>query len=395
VNPSEFVSTFLESVGQRQQVELYLRIFQKLPKQSFAVVATEPQLLRHATGVVVEALRFLSELDLRVTLALGLLGDSGPAVSTVHARLQQAGVPSSIVPLDPKGRADALGSQLRDGGSAIIDLRQHQKEERADVLAGLLSALGTRKFVVLRSRGGLGPHQPGRIVLTAPHTLLTHSSGISVVNLTTDLEGLLASRHLGRGEADLLRVIAKLHGAFPNLLTSVTSPFDLIRELFTVKGRGTLLKTGSTITRHEDFHGVDQGAIARLIEETFGKPLRIGLETLSPVHVFREQHSRGVALIQSDQPADYLSKFAVSPVARGEGIGRDLWEAVLARHPSLYWRVDPKNPIADWYARECDGLQRTEHWIVFWRGVDRHRIPELIERACSRPSDFGPAPVEV
>jgi acetylglutamate kinase len=94
--------------------------------------------------------------------------------------------------------------------------------------------------------------------------------------------------------------------------------------------------------------------------------------------------------VQAGRGADYLSKFAVSHVAQGEGIGRDLWEAVTAQHDALYWRADPKNPIAEWYARECDGMQRTRDWTVFWRGVDADRIPSLIEDARARPNDFQP-----
>lgn len=388
MNPSDFVSTFLESVGQRQDVDLYLRIFQKLPKESFAVVAMEPQLLGNASGVVAESLRFLSELDLRVTVALGLLGDNGPAASTVLERLKQAAVPCSVIPLAHGAPQVALREQLRDHGSALIDLRERPKDERADLLGTLLVELGTRKLVILRSRGGFGPHQRGRLPLDPRHSLLTHSSGISVINLTTDLERLLHGRHLGRGEADLLRMLGKLHGSYPPLLTSVTSPFHLIQELFTVKGAGTLVKTGSTIAEHSEVAELDAARLKSLIEETFQKPLRVDLGGIRPVRVYLEQGYRGVALVQPGEPADYLSKFAVSPVAQGEGIGRDLWEAVIARHHALYWRANPKNPIADWYARECDGMQRTERWVVYWRGVEGRYIPGLIDAACARPSDF-------
>lgn len=392
MNPSEFVSTFLDSVGQKQHVELYLRIFRELPKESFAVVAPEASLLRHASGTVVEALRFLSELDLRVTVAMGLLGDAGPLASTITARLNAASAPFAELPLPDASGADALRTHLRERGNALVDLRALPREARADALGRMLVALGTRKLVVLRSRGGLGPHQHGRLPLDARHALLTHPSGISVVNLTTDLERL-STRHLARGEAKLLRVIAALHAAFPPLLTSVTSPFHLIHELFTVKGAGTLIKTGSTISHHDGFAALDVARLVRLIEDTFGKRLSVDLARLETSTVYLEQHYRGVAVVCAGKEADYLSKFAVSPVAQGEGIGRDLWEVLSARHPALFWRASPDNPIADWYARECDGLQRGPDWIVYWRGVDSATIPKLIEEARARPHDFHPKEV--
>jgi acetylglutamate kinase len=388
MNPSDFVSTFLDSVGQKQHVQLYLRIFRQLPKESFAVVAPEPQLLRHASGVVVEALRFLSDLELRVTLAIGLLGDSGPPAATVAARLNAARAPFALLPLPAENSAHALKEHLRDQGNALLDLRELPKEARADALGTLLDELGTRKLVVLRSRGGLGPHQHGRVSLDAGHSLLTDPSGISVVNLTTDLERL-STRHLGRAEADLLRVIARLHAKFPPLLTSVTSPFHLIQELFTVKGAGTLIKTGSTISEYDDFSELDVPRLVGLVETTFGRPLSVDLTSV-PARVYLEQQYRGVAIVSAGTGADYLSKFAVSPVAQGEGIGRDLWEALTVRHPALYWRSSPDNPIADWYARECDGLHRDGDWVVYWRGVNSASIPSLIDDARARPHDFHP-----
>jgi hypothetical protein len=393
-SPSDFVSTFLESVGRQQDVDLYLRIFRQLPKESFAVVAAEPAVLRHAAGVVVEALRFLSELDLHVTLAVGLLGDGGPANGAVLKKLADAEIPCEHIPLGDPASSERLQQKLQSGGSALIDLRELPQSERKGTLGTLLQHLATRKLVVLRSRGGLGPHKTGQLQLTRGHTLLTRDSGISVVNLTTDLESLLLGKHLGRGESELLRTLAALHGSYPSLLTSVTSPFHLISELFTVKGAGTLLKTGSTITRAEDFSEVDIGRLSQLISETFGKHLKPQFAEEKPLAVYLEQNYRGAAVLHQGQGATYLSKFAVSRLAQGEGIGRDLWEALTLDHPALYWRADPKNPIVDWYARECDGMQRTQDWIVYWRGVSEGQIPDLIKDASSRKLDFLPPELE-
>jgi hypothetical protein len=309
----------------------------------------------------------------------------------VVARLNAAQAPFAELALPRDGQAEPLRRHLCEQGNALLDLRVLPREARADALSTLLVALGTRKLVVLRSRGGLGPHQHGRLTLDARHSLLTHPSGISVVNLTTDLERL-STRHLGRGEADLLRIVAKLHTSFPPLLTSVTSPFHLIQELFTVKGAGTLIKTGSTIEHHDGFAQLDVARVTRLVEDTFGRALCIDLRAAVPASVYLEQQYRGVAIVSPGTSADYLSKFAVSSVAQGEGIGRDLWEALTAGHPALYWRASPDNPIADWYARECDGLQRNQDWIVYWRGVDSAAIPTLIEDARKRPHDFQPRP---
>lgn len=388
--PSDFVSMFLESVGRRQDVDLYLRIFRELPKERFAVVATEPALLRHATFAVVDALRFLSELDLRVTLTLGLLGDGGPERDTVLRELDDAGVPCDAVDVagDAAEAGGRLRRQLRSNGSALVDLRSLAPAERHVRLSELLPELGTRKLVVLRSRGGLGPHQGGSIALGAGHAVLTQDSGISVINLTTDLVKLVAGDHLLPDEADLVQKLAQLHTSFPQLLTSVTSPFALVQELFTVKGAGTLLKTGSTINRCTNYGQLDVERLLSLMSSTFERTIDPAFVEQPPLGIYLEQSYRGAAVIRAGSGAAYLSKFAVSQVAQGEGIGRDLWEAVTLDHPALYWRASSKNPITEWYARECDGLHRRADWTVYWRGVEPALVPRLIEDASSRPSDF-------
>ena len=96
-------------------------------------------------------------------------------------------------------------------------------------------------------------------------------------------------------------------------------------------------------------------------------------------------------MVCASAPVPYLSKFAVEPEAQGEGMGRDLWEAISRDYPALYWRGRPENPIASWYASVCDGMVRLPEWIVYWRGVETARIPEVIEAARARPPDFSPA----
>jgi acetylglutamate synthase len=86
----------------------------------------------------------------------------------------------------------------------------------------------------------------------------------------------------------------------------------------------------------------------------------------------------------------YLTKFAVDRVAQGEGMGRDLWEALVRDHPALYWRSRAENPITSWYAGLCDGLMRVGGWIAFWRGIAPADVPRLIDDALKRPEDFGP-----
>ena len=86
--------------------------------------------------------------------------------------------------------------------------------------------------------------------------------------------------------------------------------------------------------------------------------------------------------------SSFLTKFAVERAAQGEGVGRDLWQALSRDLPSVYWRGRPDNPIAEWYSTLCDGMSRAGPWVVYWRGIEVANIPSIIEEARRRADDF-------
>jgi acetylglutamate kinase len=168
----------------------------------------------------------------------------------------------------------------------------------------------------------------------------------------------------------------------------VASPLNLLAELFTVKGAGTLIKAGTTIERRASYADVDPVRLVALLESSFGRRLEREFLTRSPLAIYLEASYRGAAILHPSPIAPFLSKFAVEPVAQGEGIGQDLWQAIIRDHAAVYWRSRPENPIASWYARICDGMVRMPSWHVFWRGVAMLDVPRMVEQALAQPSDF-------
>ena len=88
----------------------------------------------------------------------------------------------------------------------------------------------------------------------------------------------------------------------------------------------------------------------------------------------------------------YLSKFAVTMEARGEGVGGDLWRAMKNDYQSLFWRSRTSNPITAWYREQSDGWHKVNidgvGWAVLWRGFEPRLIPDLIEYCQNTPPDF-------
>src|SRR5262249_19870689 len=115
-------------------------------------------------------------------------------------------------------------------------------DERFGKLTAFLTRLQTRKLIFLHRPGGL--RQNGALV--------------PLINLSTEFQSVRDSRELSRKERALLVQSHRLVFSVPHkLVVTITSPLNLLRELFTVKGAGTLLRKGAAIVRSPSFAEVD------------------------------------------------------------------------------------------------------------------------------------------
>jgi bifunctional N-acetylglutamate synthase/kinase len=216
---------------------------------------------------------------------------------------------------------------------------------------------------------------------------------VSLLDVTSELDDFLRPGVLPATQRKLLRQVARILQRVPQPLTvSVTSPLDLLRELFTVKGAGTLLRRGARVVRHDGFAGLSLDRLVALVEEAFGRPLVPDFAERPTLAIYLADDYRGAAIVTDAPLGPYLSKFAVDVGARGEGIGRDLWRAMAADYPRLFWRSRPANPITAWYRENCDGLQRISSrsgdWTVLWRGLAPSEIPDAIAYCRDLAPDF-------
>jgi hypothetical protein len=389
---AEAVLTFLESVGRRSEAELYLKLFRRLPKPSFALVAADYLVVRHALGSLVEHIEFLAQLGLAAPVSVGLFNpDSAErGARKLGEALPAKGIAVRSHDIDEPGLAAKLTHELSSGEWPVLKFSPrpgaHPRERFAE-LGRVARALSSRKVVVLRQRGPIVLREDS---IAAPAGVVDDAGLLSVLNLRTDLETLLESNLLRQDDAKLAELAQVLltEAGDPRLTVSVTSPLTLLRELFTVKGDGTLIKAGAEVKRVNSFAELDRERLRTLLERSFGRKLKPEFLARPPLAVYVEANYRGAAIVEPTPTAPYLTKFAVEPLAQGEGIGNDLWRALVRDHASVVWRARPSNPIGAWYASQCDGLQRLDRWHVFWRGLEPAAIPRAIEEALSRPGDF-------
>ncbi|MDP9036361.1 MAG: hypothetical protein M3O50_16290 [Myxococcota bacterium] len=384
----EIIQRFLESVGQKADVDLYLRLFRSQDKEGFALIVADAQIVRTALDPFHFDLRILAGLGLCPVVLLGLFDakDADRQAALVQEWLVEDQVPARI--LSPPGRMDAgtldgAREAVRASVIPIVSLESaadRSTDARFNLLSTLAAGLGTRKVVFLSTSPGL--EREG-----APH--------ISVVNLGADYDRLLGTKgQLAPRHYTLLRQARDLLDEVPQRMTiAVVNPLSLLRELFTVGGAGTLIRKGSRVESHLGFAGVDVPRLRALIESAFGRMLRPDALERGVERIFVEESYRGAVLLQPSPVAPYLSKFAVERMAQGEGIGSDIWSTMVDLYPRFFWRARPENPITPWYAKQCDGLARFPRWHVFWRSMPTERIPAAIEYALAQPVDFeSPTP---
>jgi acetylglutamate kinase len=375
----EIIQRFLESVGQKADVDLYLKLFRSQRKESFAILAAGAPVVRSALEQVHFDLRILTGLGLAPVVLLGLMEpkDADAQAERVRAWLVEDGVAARIVTSGAKldgAVVDAVRAAIAAGEVPLVTLeaaKDAPTDARFGLLAELAQTLETRKVVFLSRRRGLG------------------ATPVSIVNLTNDYERLMAPGALTRGQAQLLKQVKLLLDRVPHRMSAtVVNPLQLLRELFTVTGAGTLIRKGSRIDARASWDGLDQIRARTLFESAFGRPLRAGFFSAPVERVYLEENYQGIAVVRATPVAPYLTKFAVDRQAQGEGIGTELWSLLARDFPTFYWRSRPTNPITPWYAKQCDGLARFAEWHVFWRGLPTASIAPAIEQALAAPVDL-------
>lgn len=379
---AEHLLRFLGSLGQRSEAELYLRTYRALPPGRFAMILPTRGVLDDHCGTFSEQLKFLTELGLFPTVVVGALTEVSDAlVEDLRASLRELGVDSRL------GDAPCVGPAQRPAWIDIVRMNPDSE----DRLSHITSKVAPRKTLFLRRAGGLGVGLNSRIELSPGHFLPTSEMGISSISLRNDSAELRGLGVLSEPDERCLagcQSILEAPGADPKATVSVASPLSILRELFTVRGAGTLVKLGSAITCYSSMFGLDHQRLRSLIEQSFGRTTKDELFLRKPLRIYLETEYRGMALLEPGRGAPFLSKFAVLPIAQGEGLGQDLWWSMAKETPRFYLRARPNNPIINWYATVCDGMFRAGEWNVYWKGIAPHAIQEVIEDALSRPQDF-------
>jgi acetylglutamate synthase len=144
----------------------------------------------------------------------------------------------------------------------------------------------------------------------------------------------------------------------------------------------------SHLKLHAGFGGLDVARLKGLLEASFGKELAPHYFSRPAEMVILEEGYLGLAIMKRVAGVPYLDKFAVSPEARGLGLGREIWDRMKGEYDSVIWRAASGNPVNCWYSKNSDGSERSGKWTVFWSGVEEGKAREMVTLIASIPETF-------
>ena len=370
----------LMAIGSAKEAEFYTKIFQDQRPEKFALIVIDPRCLRNPLlEALISDLKILSDLSLTPILLVGAIDD---ARASDHNRT------------NVRFQAERLCRELESAGIKNNKLNCASYE----FSQGVLKIARARRFPVLElTETGTGLNlqnivtkfEPAKVIFLQPSGGFSiKGQRLPVVNID-QIDDYVQTAVLTGGQKNFIKTVQKLAGTTSHHCTYViASPLNLLAELFTVKGSGTMLRRGAKVTCRTSYRGISKAKLKTSIEGAFNRKLVSDYLKRSMSTLCLEQNYRGGALMTQLAGIDYLSKFWVTQEAQGEGIASDIWQALEANSSAFFWRARKSNPFNNWYMKMCDGMQVSGEWRVFWKGLHAPEIPGAILAAANAPIDF-------
>lgn len=430
------VRRLLDGMAEGKEVRAYLKRFSELERPRFAIIKIGGGVLAQSRAEVASSLAFLQMLGLTPIVVHGAgpqlddaLGAAGVASERVDGLRVTPDAAMRVVAEVTRAESLALARAVEaEGGAAWPVLNGAIRAAAVDGerlgrvgrpvgadRAAIDAAIASGRIPIIPSLGETEDgrllnvnadaavqalaqaFQPSKVIFLTPTGGLLDADGdiVSVIHLAVDYDALMGADWVQGGMRLKLREIARLLDCLPAAASvAITRPEDLARELFTHGGSGTLIRRGEPLAESTSKDGLDAGAFQDLIETAFARPLRPDWwRSLDVARVVYGVSMRAAAVLtRFDGDLLYLDKFAVLDEARGEGLGKAVWNRVAAAAPELIWRARAGNGFNSFYWREADGGAHVGPWTVFWRGGhDWAAIGERIRKVAALPESFEAA----
>lgn len=365
------IRLFLDSIGRRDEYEFYLDKFHGSYTAAFAILCP----MRAGFEEAVPAFTFDLDTLLRLELFPVILLHGSPAGEMLELLLREEHQ-YAVCRLPAQG-----GRWMADDVDKAVAFLADCRNRRH---TGIIFAPDSPLEDALRV---LTPQIARRVHIIRPGGPLKTAAGESLPFYYTSRSDRPV---LAEEDQSLAELAERLLNGCSGLHISVATPWNLMEELFTVKGAGCVIRKGSVIDRYSDMALVDRERLLLLLESSFGRKVKNPAFLDAVQEVYVERNYAGAALLEKTPAGAYLSKFAVGVEARGAGLAQEIWQAMLDDHSSLFWRARSTNPINQWYEKQSDGYFKAGAWRVFWRGIRAENVSDIIRRCLERAEDFEP-----
>ncbi|MFH1357496.1 MAG: GNAT family N-acetyltransferase [bacterium] len=372
--PQDLVLRFMHSVGHKKDAAFYLNLFTKTKPENFAIIVLEEDILRDDLDAIIFEIRYLMRLPLYPVVLIRSADDVIENLE-IDSYFRKAKIAFNILSdsHDNQEKLNFIKDKIKRRELPL--LHSSPKVNIVEELTSLAHTLRTGKVLFLRRSGGIVNQETGL--------------PLNLINLQFEKDSLLTTNVINIQDALFLSTCDEIIRSCDHKIhVSIVSPNNLLRELFTVKGAGSLIQLGSKIISDKKIPELDPRSLQKLIENSFEQKTNPSFFQSSFDHIYLEENYMGAALLREHDDMTYLSTFAVGTEARGLGIGRDLWQHITKNHSRLFWRSRPDMFITHWYTKQCDGMHRTKDWTVFWKGLDPEEVSKAISYAIKQKDDF-------
>ncbi|MFN3604784.1 MAG: hypothetical protein ACK4UJ_08750 [Leptonema sp. (in: bacteria)] len=368
------VQLILESIGRPEEVEYYLKRF-KTTAYYFAVIVPDYQTLEENFEHFFISLDILARLELFAIILI-----TGPNAENYQKKFSEKEIFETIIVSDLEESTKTIEGFLNKNNKKILTI--FSNSFLIDFINKFNKFLPTRIHFV-RNKGFIRDKNHH-------HFYMLNALGFKdKFSKKIELSNPEALDIVLEEDVGIYILSSYLYQFYESFHISITSPFMLLKELFTIKGSGTLIRKPSKILHYTKEEVSDElfFKIRTIIEECFQKKVKDqALENFTEVFLDSEQKS--LILLEKKEFGYYLSKFAVSIETRGKGIAQDLWDELQKYNYPLFWKTNQKNSIKKWYEKISDGFFKLNPYFVYWKNISYRDIPKIIDYIQERGSDF-------
>jgi hypothetical protein len=384
---------FFEKVGKSQEIDLFVQRFTVVPRNQFAVLRISHHVIENELDDIAQSLAFMQHMGIYPVIILDMKTDTYS--DTLQAAISDSAagkrfMPAATLLIETIATYDGHAEIVEN----IVDVTSPRPsnwtldQEAIDGVLSMgripiISAFGRRNrrrvFVNAEELSRLLVHKLNPI----KYILMTETGGILDQNDSVlpflNLSQRKEWSHVKAEMKPIVREVRLILKKTPDCAAIFTSPQNLLKEIFTVKGSGTFVKK-YTIASTSKMADLDTARLKDLLEDAFGKTLVEDFFEEKIKMVLFEKNYEGVAIIKKIRGIPYLDKIAVAKTSEGTGLGRSLWQKVADLYPKLVWRSTPVNPLSSFYLRECDGCMKFPKWIVYWRNLEEFEIMPIVKK---------------